>query len=486
MKDFEWLTVWSASPGVSLAVWTILWVFALYLAREPAHRLILSLGRLLRSTLRLAARSVGRMEERLTRRNKEVILSMGQEAAERAMEREFHRVEAVIARDLAAYPAVHREIREVIGKVEQDYQNAAEVTPLPPAWLEAVDTVSRLAREGDGTVGRILENIAETLEEAHAETLKVFEAASRERHRLLKGLSPQWRRLSQSVDRAEGPLRGLQERGRAMDAHMQHYEAIRAGEDAAARRLTSSSMTQFFISGLVLVIAVLGGVINFQLIALPMSEMVGGTSQLGPLRTADVAAMVIIMVELAMGLFLLETLRITRLFPVIGSMDDGLRRRMMLITFVILFILASIESSLAYMRDLLALDREAIAQSLAGGGMVEARFRWIPAIGQMVMGFILPFALAFVAIPLESFIHSARTVLGLASAALLRALAFGLRLAGNLAYQTGKVLVGLYDLVIMLPLRVEQAIAGRRRVEGFQDRRDEPSVDVLPAEQSVK
>lgn len=462
MNSIEWLTVWSDSPGLSFAVWLTLLVLAMYLARGPAHQLILSLGRSLRNALRLAARSVARMEERLGRRNKEVILSIGREAAERAVEREFHRVEAVISRDLAAYPAVHREIREVIGKIEQDYQNAAEVPPLPPAWLEAVDTVSRLAKDSDSTVSRILENIAETLEEAHAETLKAFEAGSRERHNLLKGLSPLWRKLSQSVDQAEGPLRGLEERSRAIDAHMQHYEAIRAGEDAAARMLTSSSLTQFFISALVLVIAVLGGVINFQLIALPMSEMVGGTSQLGPLRTADVAAMVIIMVELAMGLFLLESLRITRLFPIIGSMDDTLRRRMMIITFSILFILASIEASLAYMRDLLALDREAIAQSLAGVGVVEARFRWIPSIGQMVMGFILPFALAFVAIPLESFIHSARTVLGLAAAGLLRALAFGLRLAGNIAYQTGKVLVSLYDLVIMLPLRLEQALASLR------------------------
>lgn len=164
-----------------------------------------------------------------------------------------------------------------------------------------------------------------------------------------------------------------------------------------------------------------------------------------------------------MGLFLLESLRITRLFPVIGSMDDAMRKRMIVITFSILFILASIEASLAYMRDLLAMDREVIAPSLAGSGVVEAQFRWIPSIGQMVMGFILPFTLAFVAIPLESFIHSSRTVMGLAMAGLLRGIAFLLRLLGNLSYQLGRVLVSLYDLVIMLPLRIEQMIADRSR-----------------------
>ena len=109
-----------------------------------------------------------------------------------------------------------------------------------------------------------------------------------------------------------------------------------------------------------LVIAIFGGLINFQLIAMPMSEMVGGTSYIGPMRTSDIAALVIIMVEIAMGLFLMESLRITHLFPVIGSMDDGMRKRMVVITFAILAILATVEASLAYMRDLLALDREAL------------------------------------------------------------------------------------------------------------------------------
>ena len=206
-------------------------------------------------------------------------------------------------------------------------------------------------------------------------------------------------------------------------------------------------------------------------------------------RTADVAAMVIIMVEVAMGLFLLESLRITRLFPIIGSMDDAMRKRMIVITFSILFILASIEASLAYMRDLLAMDREAIAQSLAGSGVVEAQFRWIPSIGQMVMGFILPFTLAFVAIPLESFIHSSRTVMGIAMAGLLRSLAFVLRLLGNVSYQIGKVLVSLYDLIIMLPLRIEQMVTGlgkNRESSLIEGDEDEVSVDALPAKRLTK
>ena len=168
---------------------------------------------------------------------------------------------------------------------------------------------------------------------------------------------------------------------------MKTYESIRNGEDTIARTLSSSSLTQFFISTLVLIIAIFGGLINFQLIALPMSEMVGGTSYIGPMKTSDIAALVIIMVEIAMGLFLMESLRITHLFPIIGSMDDKMRKRMVVITFSILAILATVEASLAYMRDLLAMDREALTQSLAGGTVVEAEFRWIPSIGPNDAGF---------------------------------------------------------------------------------------------------
>ena len=297
-------------------------------------------------------------------------------------------------------------------------------------------------------------------------------------------MQPQWRKLGHSLTRVKQTIDGLDERSLEIDRQMSTYEAIRNGEDTVTRTLSSSSLTQFFISSLVLVIAIFGGLINFQLIAMPMSEMVGGTSYIGPMRTSDIAALVIIMVEIAMGLFLMESLRITHLFPVIGSMDDSMRKRMIIITFSILAILATVEASLAYMRDLLALDREALTQSLAGSGVVaEAEFRWIPSLGQMIMGFILPFALAFVAIPLESFIHSLRTVLGLLALALIHTLAVAARLLGNSARHLSQMLVSLYDLLIMLPLGIERLVTNIRKQRAERYNNDE-AVEYLLEEQS--
>lgn len=449
------LMLWSDQAGTSVAIWLFVLVTVLYLARQPAHQMIKTTGRSIYRFMRSAAKAIAHVERQTINRNKEVILAQGREATEKIIEREFTRINEIVARDLSHYPALHRELTDVIEQLESDYQAATDAPPLPPEWLSVVQTISELPKQGDPLVSNILENIQQEISTAHEQTLKAYQKTSAERHRLLSAMQPQWRALTHKLSKTKEVVAITQERANAVDQHMISYKAIRDSEDTIARSLTSSSLTQFFIAGLVLFIAVMGGLINFQLIAMPMSEMVGGSSYIGTLKTSDIAALVIIMVEIAMGLFLLESLRITKLFPVIGHMDDRMRKWMLLITFSILFILASIEASLAYMRDLLALDREALQQSLAGVAGVNAEFRWIPSMGQMVMGFILPFALAFVAIPLESFIHASRTVLGVAIVAVLRTVIILLRLTGGLALQLSKILVYAYDIVITVPLTLE-------------------------------
>jgi hypothetical protein len=127
--------------------------------------------------------------------------------------------------------------------------------------------------------------------------------------------------------------------------------------------------------------------------------------------------------------------------------------------------LAGVEAALALMRDLLIADKQALLQSLATvqAAPTDGWVGRIPTAGQMLLGFILPFALAFIAIPLESLIHSARTVGGVALAAAVRCLAFALRLLASVAKHVSRVLVRLYDVAIVLPLLAEQMVKGTRR-----------------------
>lgn len=466
----QMLTVWSDSSALSVAIWLAILVLVLYLGRTHAHLLLRSTGRAIYSAMRLWAHSITQLENRLIARNRDVLLAMGRSAAETSIEREFNRVTNVVDRDLSQYPALHRKIADSIQKIEVDYLAATDSPPLPPAWSQVVETIAALPSNGDPAVNKVLDNIKNAIDDSHKQTLKIYQKSSLERHKLLTTMQPEWRSLGGSLEKVKQTIDGLGERSKTIDAQMRHYESIRASEDHVVNSLTASSITQFFIAGLVMIIAIFGGLINFHLIAMPMSEMVGSSSYVGGMRVSDVAALVIIMIEVAMGLFLLESLRITHLFPVIGSMDDKMRRRMMIVSLTILTILASIEASLAYMRDLLALDREALTQSLAGVSVVEAEFRWIPSLGQMVMGFILPFALAFVAIPMESFIHALRTVLGMVAVSLLRGLRMLIRMVGGLVNHLSKMLVHLYDLVIMLPLGIEQI------VRSFQGKPAQPGV----------
>ena len=460
MSLTELLNVVPGYPVISVLIWFFIAIVMMYLARLPAHRTIKSLSHVIHNGMRLASRSVVLAEKKLLFRNKEVLLSAGRESMERLIEREFLRVDAVVRRDLSAYPTLHHSLAEQITNIDEDYRESAELPPPPPAWVNAVKALAKVPSNGDALIANIFKEIHKTITKQYKSTMLEYRKNTGARHNLLKKMMPNWRKLTHTIDEVGKKITGLQERAAVIDNKMEEYEEIRAQTDNAERLLSSSSMTQFFISALVLIVAIGGAIVNFNLIALPMSEMVGGGSYIGQFKTSDVAALVIILVEVAMGLYLMESLRITKLFPVIGSMDDVMRKRMIWITFGILLILASVEASLAFMRDRIAADMQALRQSLAASTAMQPVNSWIPTVGQMVMGFILPFALTFVAIPLESFVGSFRTVTGKVAAVFLRWLAFVLRFLGNVADYTGELMVNIYDLVIFPSLWVEGLIKG--------------------------
>jgi hypothetical protein len=143
-------------------------------------------------------------------------------------------------------------------------------------------------------------------------------------------------------------------------------------------------------------------------------------------------------------------------------MEDRKRLRFMWAALIILIVMACVESSLAFMRDIIAGERLALIQVLAEKeGVASSTTSLIPMVGQMVMGFVLPFALAFVAIPFESFVHSGRTVLGVMLSGLLRFTAFIFRLAGNIFQYAGNVLINVYDLLAFPLLFVERLVHER-------------------------
>src|SRR5210317_1343617 len=461
------ITPW---PAVSALLWIVLINAALYLIRNTVHKAIQAAAQGLHRSFRLASRGVARSEKALTARNREVLLAHGREAKERIIEREFDRINETVRKDLANYSALHRTLRESIGRIEKDHQEAVDVPPDPPGWVKAVEAVADMdAKDGRAHIGSILTDIHKSLVKAHKEALAAYHAASAKRHKLLRHMRPDWRRLQQKLAAVGKSVDSLLSRSVTIDRHMHEYEDIVRGHDRAISILSSSSLVNFFISAFVLCIAIGGATINFSLIARPMAEMVGGTNLIGGFRTADIAALVIIMVEISMGLFLMESLRITRLFPVISALPDKMRVRMVYITFAILFLLASVDAGLAYMREVLLHDELATSALLRGdiGATATGEYLWITTAAQMGMGFILPFALVFVAIPLETFVHSLRTVVGLLAISFMRAIALMLRIFGNVFLYAGVLLKQIYDIPLFVPLWFEERMTRNGENEGL-------------------
>jgi hypothetical protein len=461
----DWM-IWPDNTALSVLVLVLVAMIGLYAARAPMHGVIRVAGYALAGALRMASRWLFAAAAQMKERNKTVLLAQGRREVGQRIEREFERVGVLVTRDLQGYPVLQRKLLEAITRIEEDYKKCGEVPPPPPDWVEAVAAVAEIKTGGGEVVQKILDEIRQSVERIHDKALGEYRRAYEERHDILEGALPFWRSIEKTLKQVDKKMSDLADNSATVDAQMKKYRQIAAKSDEAESILSTSAFTQFNIAAIVLTVALGGAFINFKLIALPMSEMVGAGDYLtASLRTSEVAALVIILVEASMGLFLMEAQRITHLFPRIANLNDRARRRMVWISLVLLVTLATVEAALALMRDVLIADKQALLQSLSAAAPAATSDSWvgrIPMAGQMVLGFILPFALAFVAIPLESFIHSARNIGGSLFADLVRILGFVLRVLGNLVRHLARALLHFYDLLVVLPLMVEHLVRSLR------------------------
>jgi len=210
---------------------------------------------------------------------------------------------------------------------------------------------------------------------------------------------------------------------------------------------------------LVLGIALGGAFINFQLISLPMSELVPAGARVGGVPVSTVSALVLVLMEGALGIFLMDMLGITELFPKLSTIPRSRRRLILWLAIAGLFLLSAVEGSLAILRERIVEADAALKFSLTGeeSRIVESASRsMIPVIGQAVLGFILPWILALVAVPLEMFMDSGRHIVGSLTVLFLNVLAAVLSGASVLVRHATHITTNLYDVYISVPLRLEE------------------------------
>ena len=129
-------------------------------------------------------------------------------------------------------------------------------------------------------------------------------------HKILGGMAPMWKELKNLTGEASKSVGAALDATKRIDGYMASYEGIRREEPKAIRALGWASTQLFVVSQLVLAVAVGGAFVNFNLIALPMSELVPSGSRIGGLPVASVAALVVVLMEVAAGIFAMEMLSI--------------------------------------------------------------------------------------------------------------------------------------------------------------------------------
>lgn len=461
------LYLWPDNPALSLLVLWVVTQVLLYAARVPMHRALRKLGAALGGSLRIAARWMRSTSDELRQRNREVLLEAGRVEAGAKMEHEFQRLATTFTNDLKQYPALHRKLDESVKKVEEDFKASGVAPPEAPGWPEAVQAVASMPKAGDRTVQKVLEEIHRSAVAQEKKTLQAYREATAKRHGILAQSAVHWKNIRGLLEQVNKAVTGTLAASAKVDGHMEKYEKILKGEDAAERALAGSALNLFVISLFVVAVAGFGGLVNFQLIARPMSELVAGGGYVFGMPISMIAALVIVLMEVAAGIFVMETLGITNLFPRVGALPASRRRIVFGVALAGLFMLAAIEASLAILREQLLEADKALAIALAGEvakgkeTVAAPLLSRIPVIGQAVLGFILPWILAMIAVPLEMLVESGRHVIGRALVLVIRGLGVVFRLLGHAFRYLVAALAAVYDIYIIVPLQMERLARGR-------------------------
>ena len=461
------LYLWPESPALSLFVLWLASQVLLYAARVPMHRALRKLGAAAGGGFRIAGRWMRSVSDELRQRNREVLLESGRAEAGEKLGHELQRLATTFTNDLKEYPTLHRHLDEAVKRVEEDFKASSVAPPEAPGWPEAIRAVASMEKAGDRTVQKVLEEIHRSAVVQEKKTLQAYREATAKRHGILAQSAVHWRAIRALLEQVAKAVAGTLGAAARVDGYMERYEKILRGEDAAERALAASSLKLFVISAFVVVVAGFGGLVNFQLIARPMSELVAGGAWVLGMPVSMIAALVIVLMEVAAGIFVMEALGITQLFPRLSGLPASRRRIVFFVALTGLFLLAAIEASLAILREQLLEADKALALALSGTAIrgtetvAAPLLSRIPVIGQAVLGFILPWILAMIAVPLEMLVESGRHVVGRALALVVRGLGLILRLLAHLFRYLTAAATQAYDIYVIIPLQIERLVRSR-------------------------
>ncbi|MDH5784401.1 MAG: hypothetical protein OEZ16_02195 [Chromatiales bacterium] len=456
------LYIWPDMPFLSISVLVAASMVFLYLARTPMQKALESIDEGIAGGLTRISAWINLVVVKMRDKNRQVLLESSIAETEDKILHEFRRMESGYVKHLADYPALHLKLDESIAIVDADYTECGQVIPEAPGWNDAAASIAQIKSNGssDRMIEKMLKELHKSAIEGEKNALSEMRKTASQRHKILSGMSSTWGKILKIMKTVESKVSLVLETTHKIEKFMKEYDAIRQGGEQSIDMLSSRATKLFIFSMLVILVAGFGAFINFQLIALPMSELVpAGTRVLG-LQVSDVAALVIVTLEVVLGIFLMEALGITNIFPQISSMTMGKRRLLLYASILGLFFLASVEAALAVLREHIAETNAATTQALAGKAITASESDSnITVIGQATLGFVLPWILAMVAVPLEMLIESGQHVLTKLLILIIILLGYIVGILGHILNTAMKAFVHLYDAYIIVPMKIGELIS---------------------------
>jgi hypothetical protein len=427
-------------------------------------QLIERLGKHLEEALEAGGRWCKAAGEELRKRSRAALLAAGGLELQSKLEKEFQRIESGFSERLGQYSGLQRRLADLLQRLDADYQKSGDSPPEVPGWAAAVESIAGIPSTEDPNVHKILDGVHRSLDEAQRKALDTYRKDTAQRHKILDRMRPLWKDVRGLLERMSESVTRALETATRVNGYVDDYARIRSDDRAAARALSYSATKLFAISLLVLGVALGGAFVNFQLIALPMSELVPAGARLGGVPVATISALVIVLMEVAVGVFVMDLLGFTELFPKLAGVPAARRRLLLAVALGGLFFLAAVESSLAVLREMIVEADAALKLSLAGtdATVAAATTSRIPVLGQAVLGFVLPWIVAMVAIPLEMLLDSSRHVLAYLAALLASGIGSLAFVMARVARTLAGVAPSLYDVYVSVPLRIERAVRSAR------------------------
>ena len=451
-------------PGVSIALWVVTSMVFLFLAREPVHKMIQACSEATAGGLRKLSEWMKKTAEALREKDRKVLLESGAAKIQGEIVQEFSRIDMANTKALNGYPKLQLRLDDNISQLERDYEECGQVTPQAPGWSEVIESIGRAQdSSNDRIIEKMLGEIHKSAVEGEKKALSEFRDATAKRHKILSSMAPVWKRVEKVSKDVGGKVDKVMENSRNIEKYMTRYEKISAAEPESVDMLSAKVTKLFIISLIVICVGLVGAFINFNLIALPMSELVPAGVRVAGMQVSEVSALVIVALELVMGIFMFEAIGVTNTFPQIANMTRGKRRIILWGCLLGLLFLSTVEASLAVLREDLAEAKTALDISLAGesAATVANANSQITLIGQALLGFVLPWILAVIAIPLEMFIEASQHALARFYTILITLLCYLATAVAYLLEGAFKIVMHLFDIYIIIPAQIASLFNGK-------------------------